>query len=400
MPTKIQIALEIANIVGLDSALARVESKLRRLQSLGQAVSGGGNFFNGGGSSSGGGSGNLFGGGGGGASVVSNVAQSAAKNAASSAMSNGGGGGGGLGSAVASAAGSLSPGVIAGAAIVGTLVVAGVALKLFADKVNETAESINHFRAAMLTSGGTRGETAKLGSMGNALGLDISEMAQMSRTFASKIASDPQARMFAGRAGIQDLPGAYGKVDKADNLLEFAKFLRSLSEPEAIRAARAGEVEGLLKLRDVSDETIKALEEDAKRTEELNSPERIKQAAELSVATARMSQAFQNLWARISGWAIPILTGFVDGITAATNALNEFFHFWHVRSDEEYEKTKDNINALNKNTSAVNAMKTAFTENGVFGGGSRAQGAMPSGWQGTGGRYSSQGAAAMGWLGS
>ena len=87
-------------------------------------------------------------------------------------------------------------------------------------------------------------------------------------------------------------------------------------------------------------------------------------------------------------------------MTAAANGVNNFLHWLGQRSDENYESAKAQINALNKNTAAVNAMKTAFVENGVFGGGSRAQGAMPSGWQGTGGRYSSQGAAAMGWLGS
>lgn len=270
--------------------------------------------------------------------------------------------------------------------LLGTQVVAATTvIGGLAAAAKAAADGLTSFRDAMLTSGGTRAETAQLGTLGGAIGLSDQQMARMAHSFSDSISQGGTAAGFAGRAGIYDI-GIFGDTDKAKNLLKWAAALRQMSDAEATRAARATGTEDLLKFRDLSDSTFRQLYKDAIERAQEFSPERVREAAQFNAQMGRLQIAFSDLMVSLSP-LIRLFAYLTEFVTFVVRSIESLFDFTDIidtlNGDPGGKKRKareaaqeKRESALDKNTAALKEAAAAMKA-GIYGGGERARATMP-----------------------
>lgn len=308
-------------------------------------------------------------------------------------------------------AAGISGGLIAALDNPVTAVIAGVtaAAGSLAVFTKQAVDAGIVLRDLAFTGGGNRSETAQLSTIGNALGLDMGALA---REFADQISHNGLAAGFAARSGIHDY-GIFDTTDKAQKLLKWINALGNMGDVERRRAARATGTEALLPLATLSDQTKQNLAEDAQRKEHIFTPEFLREATEASIAFARLQDAFTNLVVTAIKPMLPEIVTYFNEFAAGLQefarvaeehedvfkGLAEMLHGFLTLDDKKVHEgiqdiadgiigkkvTKGGIdahaNAMNRHTDALND-NTYAMRNGVFGGGERARGAVPSKWLG------------------
>ena len=264
-------------------------------------------------------------------------------------------------------------GVIAApiAIIVGAFAAVGMA-------ATNAAQAITEFRDSMIISGGTGKETGVMGSIGDFAG--VKDMASAARTLADKLGTDGAAQAFGRQAGITDYSGPFSKLDKATALLKAIEHIRSrsISDEEAKRFARAEGLESFLKTRDASEEIYKNMMKSGEKLGALMTPENAKLAANLAAENTRLSNETEAAKLKVE-------MKLIAGWTYLVGKLADWYEFVNKILDKigfgADDKNKPHTSALDRNTKA-NEDNTQALKSGIFGGGERARGAIPSAWGG------------------
>ena len=257
----------------------------------------------------------------------------------------------------------------------------GVAVA-FGKLVEKAVELGNEFARMAYTSGGTHQQTGLMAGMSGFLGQDASQMA---RALADAIAGGGYARAFGAHAQINDT-GIMGDTNKASNWLAFVKYLRSAPIEEALRAARATNQEAALSYRQLSDAAFEQAQRVAMFTETAISPQFIKN-------TIEMKSAFNDLQVASSAALVEFMktTHTIEILTAAFRWLTQqlmavAIGFASMRGNQkEYSdlvKVFMNQNAATVENTAATRENTRAMNEGIFGGGERARGAIPERWKG------------------
>lgn len=265
---------------------------------------------------------------------------------------------------------------------------------------NAAAAALTEFRASMITSGGTAMETAQLKGLGAAAG--VSDMASLSRQLSDKIKNDGPSSAAAHNAGVYDYGNAMsGPTDKAKNLLKVIDYImdKNTSLAEAQRTARQLDLEAFLPLRDLSEQ----MKQNFKDTEALaaasNTPELQRQTAEYNAALGRLGIAFDTFKLKLGSRFLPIMTQLADAAANALDRLSRLFdqlsEWWDKQMGVPHKQQKAQEDALKDHTAAMREHAQALRA-GVYGGGERARGAMPSAWGGSNARNWTGQTAALG----
>ena len=200
---------------------------------------------------------------------------------------------------------------------IAAIVAAGQALYSFEKEVAHTTSEIAHARDV---SGGSPAEQARLSSLGSIVGMGPTQMAQASRSFNERIATDPMAAGFAQQFGVSGFRGPYGTVDTARGMIQAIEGLRSIqNNDQRIIAARGMGLEEFLPLSRVSDNTMQRLRRDQEITGIVQDPEQERRAAEFQVSLARMGQASDNFKAAIAGPMMEDMTEFFNMVADILN---------------------------------------------------------------------------------
>lgn len=257
------------------------------------------------------------------------------------------------------------------------------ALTLLYQTTQQAAQSMRDFRQAELTGGGDRYETAQAQVIGRVLGMDGKAIASDSRSFADRITTDPAAMAYANKYGISDTPGINGRIDKVQNLLKFADALRTMSDPEAIRAARATGTEDLLPLRDLSPDTYAAMRDVARAHAAPMSKEALRARANKDASHALFGQMTDDVKNGMGGVLERGVDGVRDfilsklGLGSVVDHRNEDLK--RVPSNQETEHTS----AIHQNTQAIQGLNQLL-RGGIYGGGERVRNAIPEAFNGAG----------------
>jgi hypothetical protein len=254
------------------------------------------------------------------------------------------------------------------------------------------SENLRQFSQAAFTSGGTIEETARLKTLGGSLGMSAGDMAQMARGFAQAVGTDPLAGGVAAQHGVYDYDprGVYGNTDKAGELTKAIQIIMNdKSDSDAIRLARLWNIEGALALRNLSEGTRGMLAIDAKISAQVNDKQSQRQAQEFYTNLQRAGDGLENLLAAGIEPLIPILTEFiglfatiVQGLSGALKWVNQYTTWGMMAKglDAAHSPTR----ALDANTHATiqNTAVIMGHTRAIYGGGSRAQKIIPTGWGG------------------
>lgn len=272
-------------------------------------------------------------------------------------------------------------GVIALVAEVGQAVSGVIGLGLAA---KNAADAINAFRSEMFQSGGTAGETASLRGINTIAG---GNSAALARQFSQNISSNPTAASFAAQGGVTDF-GIFDNTDKAKNLLKWAEALRTMSEAEAIRSARATGTEELLRMRDVSEQTMQNLKKDAYIQAQIYSPDQVQAAADFGANWNRLMDSIKNFAVTAGQPFLRMVNSLVEGIADFFNIASlGLKHLWEYLASipiigKAFGSPGD-IHSRHQeaNTEALKALNATMKE-GFFGGGERFRSAIPGNWSG------------------
>ena len=253
--------------------------------------------------------------------------------------------------------------------LVGPIGLAAQAAQLLDEGMRHAAAEARAFRLSQLESGGTKYEVALGETIGKALGLDGKDVAKEARAFADRITSDPYAQATANRLGIDpDQPGPYGKIDKMEGLLKFLDKLRTLSDSEAIRAARATGTEDFLPLRDLDNTHWEYLKEGARRHANNVSPNDMRRAANDAATDAVAGQDWEDWKNGIFRKMDEGMRGLMPGSRGSGNA----------ERDSGARVTQEQLSTTLQSTNGHLSELNQILRQGMYGGGERARGAVPS----------------------
>lgn len=308
--------------------------------------------------------------------------------------------------------GSLVGGA-AGGPIGLALTVATSALKGFSEAVRVASEGLASFRDAKTLSGGTTQQVASL----TALGLPQGDITGLASSIRERMSRDPFAMHAGMRLGVGvQLPEPFADPNKAGFLLKIVEGLEAVQDPtqRAILAHRA-HAESLLPLLDLSEKVRKEMMADAKVMADISGDPGATQAAkDFQAELGRLGRNFQML---LQAGVKPLLPALAD----MTGKLATFFQMmaeaqnlqnrlqarvwegvqaavkepWKAKDhlkkaqEESLQMIKDfasgaaaHNTAMQSHSAAMQAHADALKQ-GTFGGGSRAQGALPQhlrGW--------------------
>lgn len=278
--------------------------------------------------------------------------------------------------------------------------IAIAAVTAMAMAAGAAAASLNAFQESMITSGGSAAEVGRLSVYGSAAG--VSNMADLARQLADRLATNGAAAGFGHEAGISDNNGAWSKMDKASNLQKAIDHILDpkISEQQAARFARVEQLEMFLKLRGISEQTKANLEEVARLNAMAHGIGPTKQAAEFNAQIAMLSTNFDTITTSLGSAFLPTMTGAVKllnqlspAIESAVLALTPLIKLllkatplgamadasaWIDRIHKALED-KPHADAMRRHADAMDAHSVAL-KNGTFGGGERARGALPAAW--------------------
>lgn len=261
----------------------------------------------------------------------------------------------------------------------------GRALKSLTNAAMEAAQAIREFRGAQLTSGATAAEQGQLGGVGGVAGLSGQQMADMARSFSRAISTGGVAAGYASRAGIYDPGGEiFGDVNKATNLLKWADALTKMSDAEAKRAARVTGTEPLLFWRDINGGLRETIKLETARSGLLKKQGQIP-SAQLQAHAFRINNAIEDIKQSFGNVFLPIIAAGAEKIANIAQWLADAFSAnWILKLlGIDPRKLENKNRSLDANTEAIKEM-AQLLKNGIYGGGERARGAIPSQWLGSG----------------
>lgn len=296
------------------------------------------------------------------------------------------------GNAAATAAGAagieeaaaLAPPVAAAAAAFAALV---TVVKLVVDRM--------HDFATLQSAGGTLGESARLRTMGQQLGINAGNSAW---SFGENLAGGGPAATFWRRFGVQPFASQYGAGGDQDFTRKFTtgitKFL-NMNDQDAHRAARLSpELREIYWARyltkDSKDDLIKQIGHQT-------TPEELTSSAETQLKFNTGLARTKDLLADIGGTVLPAVNGILETLNRNLKAIQAAFDWVNKTIREtpqgmttpsgamkptpavDPQKARENM-SRDRNTEAINKNTEAI--NGIYGGGERSRRAIPGQWTG------------------
>lgn len=277
-------------------------------------------------------------------------------------------GGGGLGGA----GGAIGAASRFGAAAAAAGVVA-VALAALAGAVKRATESLNEFGRLQDMLGSTTAETAMLKTITGALG--IGDPAGFAATLRQNSLGGLGAAT-AARLGMPISPFDIGQgLDEGELALKFFEGLRKTAREQgmgqALSDARNLGVPQAIQAARISETMWKQIIRDGREAAALLGPKHQQRAFELNFAMTRLSQKWEFLKTLFLTALLPALETFINGLILflrliATNPLSG------IKQQEIDAALNANTRAQNQNTRMLERMV------GIWGGGARTRGAIPS----------------------
>jgi len=295
---------------------------------------------------------------------------------------------------VLKAVAGLGPTASAAASALGPLAVAAIAVTAAFNAAQMSAEAINADRKANAITGGSASQSAGARAVAASIGLSTSAVSGVS----SAIAGGGVAGAVGMRLGISPIRGgAVGDLNDASAFTKVTDAIRrAKTQQEALRLADIFGNRELVQVRDLSNDTYSRL-----KNVNASNPSQRKAAAEFD---AEMTIFFNQL-DRLKYSLSPLVKEFAD----FTGGVNELFNVFSGNADwvkmvqgiahsgdvvgigipglstiidqingmggkkQEAEAREKQTRAINENTRAIKQGREAL------GGGSRTQGAIPSG---------------------
>jgi hypothetical protein len=295
---------------------------------------------------------------------------------------------------------------------VGTLglAVIDVTKHLF-DLAKQASETGNAFAEARGVSGGTVGQTGQLGAFGAAMGISPQEMAGLSRGLNQSITRTGNGMIGAGMTGVHGDFLPLGAGNSSETAIRVIEGLRRLNDSQGFqKAAEAAqlmgpEAEKLLYTVHLTQDTVNALKRDGEELSRIYGEGFQNKSAEFTTSLNRFQESFKALGAvSIEPFLLPfaeftnemtdlvqlgsdlkIFNGTLSNFTENLHLLGSPLTFLsellkHFRGGGKTQAQKDQENALNRNSEAVNR-NTDSKRDGSFGGGPRMEHAFPRSWK-------------------
>jgi hypothetical protein len=273
------------------------------------------------------------------------------------------------------------------------------AITALAAAAHSAAHSLLEVGNIQNRTAGTTTQALFLQQMGSALGIDIAGAARAIRAAGNSGGLGTAAAVRAGLpVGQVDLGSA---VNEAAGLIKVVDFARSLSSrEEQLAFLRNLQVEQLAPLLDLTASQIDMMRREAEVRSSLFSRQHMADAAMFNFELDRLKNAFLDITAIIGVHVMPTVRDLAAIMQAIANidrgqfgqnlgtALEILFNpISFIRTHFlEQEAAKDKANsAMNRNTNAIeqNTQELRSTR-GIYGGGPRAAGAIPTPFQGRG----------------
>jgi hypothetical protein len=253
-------------------------------------------------------------------------------------------------------------GLLAGAAAL-----AVVAVKAFGDAVQEGAQAMLETRRNALVGGGTGGQAAFLAAMGISGGA--------AHSLRERIATDPTAMLGAAQLGVRATPGMFGGQNSSAVALKLVDAMRAVVARggDPTRQARMIGAEDLLPLAYASDKAYASLK---KTTEALGALSEQNKGAmsDWEIAVKRNEASNKLLEGALMAKIAPIQT--------AMNNWASDFNEWAAKIlGVKVPGASGGTNPTVANTAAITQL-TYLLKATIYGGGSRAAGAIPAGLSG------------------
>ncbi len=292
----------------------------------------------------------------------------------------------------------LGPGM---AKFAGPVAAAAAAAVAFGKAVDMSAKILFNIAKNRAVAGGTFGETAALGKLSSVLGGD---MASRARSLQEQSAAGGLASLLLSQYGYRELPGFGRSTNAARGFLDVAqKIVSDPNQQRALRTAQETGLEDIFALRSGSPSKVKRLFETLSSV----SPSDVRAATDFTIEMGLLKHEFSQLAVAMT----PFVSLLSSSIAPLTNLLNLLNRLGLTRSPiqmygELIEKAWDKFNlpssggfaggggwntggggksrspqvdALDRNTEALVANTDAMRN--FFGGGIRAQGAVPAAWR-------------------
>jgi len=296
----------------------------------------------------------------------------------------------------------------------------GLALGKLTETVISTAKEFAHLA---LTTGGTPGQAGGISGIGTALGIRDSEIEAMARAMNENMKTGPGISAAASVGVMPDFNDFHVK-NSAKQLMDVVQGLRKLDaeggRSKAVFAAMQLGVEGLLGYLNLTDATVKAIAHDGAITNAVMQ-QFGRAGLEFSVSIDRLGKSLLDLATVVIGPMLPRFTEFVDGLTqmfqiitiglmrmrpvfamigdmieavmdidtyqwpsaikALKRAMGEFSEEKWKQADKDALKAAQDMNtaAINANSQITGDLNQTLKQ-GTMGGGDRARGALPGGW--------------------
>lgn len=283
------------------------------------------------------------------------------------------------------------------------------ALLIVERAMSEGLERAKELGAAASVSGGTAAQVTTLA----AIGIDPNAVASKAMALRQRLASDPYA-ISAGRSiglGAQ-VPMPFGSQNVAATYLQALEGLRKMGEgEEQLRRARMLGLEADLQLVNVSNRVWESMRGLAGAEKDLYDPEFLRNARDFAATQGQVSSAWHDLGASMAKPLAPGVTeslqnleGMLVGASQAIGTLTSPITWWNEQAakfDREAEQfglgkawgnflkramgvpvDEDNRNSVQSDHADAMREHTRFLKEGIYGGGSRTAGAIPSALRG------------------
>jgi hypothetical protein len=246
----------------------------------------------------------------------------------------------------------------------GRLPVAVYAVQAFAAVMENIRHTAQRYADQALFGGGTNAQSSQAAAFFGAIG--ITDQAGMAARLRDRIAGGGLARQAASQLGVGNvLPRGFGSTNDIRILNQLAEGLRRTNDMERARllAIQLEEPE-LLRLVQMSNEQVQWARQIGQAQERVFGPEAQLRATQWGISIKQLNQQLDLLKLAALDFLLRVIGPFV-GVTGQNAAGG----------------AKD---AISRNTTAVEMNTVALQSMGrqVFGGGSRARGALPAGLRG------------------
>ncbi len=264
----------------------------------------------------------------------------------------------------------------------------------------EAGSFLRELAQGALSTGSTPGGFAFAQTMGGLAGLDPKGTGGMLQGLRQQISTDPLAMAAAGQFGVRALPPGFGPVPDMGKIFEklFTGMQGMTTAQKQHFAEQVPAMQPFLAAAEFGrPDQIQRVKQLAQAVGELGSQENVQRAFDLSLAQQELSLQWTQLATTLGTIVLPAVTNIVKGLGVlldfspekkafaafAQGKIGEGFKDLAGGNDEKDAKDKHG-NALKDHAAAMegHTAELRLTRNGVFGGGSRAQGAIPAGLRG------------------